>query len=256
MKKKLLCFLAIFIVLFSSLAFAQKDSLDVSKKAAVELKQAKFPVNPFKDTLFFVYNKVGSFSAENRAKAITEKIRKLYEDSLFDSDSLVIIPSDISQDIVYKDDFIIMSILDVDAKAENQTQEFIAKRNLSFRLGLAHDPRRSVATTDVDFYTWTQWIFLQVFNAWYDETADKARHIDELVAEFEAGRRPTPSGEPWSELEATERRRIIDSHRLAYLSDAPVNWCPGLGTVLANEEVTNEGRSPSRVFRSATPAPP
>lgn len=131
MKKKLLCFLAIFIVLFSSLAFAQKDSLDVSKKAAVELKQAKFPVNPFKDTLFFVYNKVGSFSAENRAKAITEKIRKLYEDSLFDSDSLVIIPSDISQDIVYKDDFIIMSILDVDAKAENQTQEFIAKRNLS-----------------------------------------------------------------------------------------------------------------------------
>ena len=53
------------------------------------------------------------------------------------------------------------------------------------RLGLAHDPRRSVATTDVDFYTWTQWIFLQVFNAWYDETADKARHIDELVAEFE-----------------------------------------------------------------------
>ena len=111
------------------------------------------------------------------------------------------------------------------------------------RLGLAHDPRRSVATTDVDFYTWTQWIFLQVFNAWYDETADKARHIDELVAEFEAGRRPTPSGEPWGELEVTERRRIIDSHRLAYLSDAPVNWCPGLGTVLANEEVTNEGRS-------------
>lgn len=131
MKKKLLCFLAIFIVLFSSFAFTQKDSLQTSKNVAVELKQVKYPINPFKDTLFFVYNKVGSFSAENRAKAITEKIRKLYEDSLFDSDSLVIIPSDISQDIVYNDDFIIMSILDVDAKAENQTQEFIAKRNLS-----------------------------------------------------------------------------------------------------------------------------
>ncbi len=131
MKKKLLCFLAIFIVLFSSFAFTQKDSLQRSKNVAVELKQVKYPINPFKDTLFFVYNKVGSFSAENRAKAITEKIRKLYEDSLFDSDSLVIIPSDISQDIVYNDDFIIMSILDVDAKAENQTQEFIAKRNLS-----------------------------------------------------------------------------------------------------------------------------
>ncbi|RXM46588.1 mechanosensitive ion channel family protein [Flavobacterium sp. YO12] len=131
MKKKLLCFLALFIVLFSSFAFTQKDSLHSSKNAAVELKQVKYPINPFKDTLFFVYNKVGSFSAENRAKAITEKIRKLYEDSLFDSDSLVISPSDISQDIVYKDDFIIMSILEVDAKAENQTQEFIAKRNLS-----------------------------------------------------------------------------------------------------------------------------
>lgn len=131
MKKKLLCFLAIFIVLFSSFAFTQKDSLHTSKNADVELKQVKYPVNPFKDTLFFVYNKVGSFSAESRAKAITEKVRKIYEDSLFDSDSLVISPSDISQDIVYKDDFIIMSILDVDAKAENQTQEFIAKRNLS-----------------------------------------------------------------------------------------------------------------------------
>ncbi|MDO5067101.1 MAG: leucine--tRNA ligase [Propionibacteriaceae bacterium] len=111
------------------------------------------------------------------------------------------------------------------------------------RLGLAHDPRRSVATTDADFYRWTQWIFLQVFNAWYDETAGRARHIDELIAEFEAGKRPTPSGRPWDELESAERRRIVDAHRLAYLSDAPVNWCPGLGTVLANEEVTNEGRS-------------
>ena len=111
------------------------------------------------------------------------------------------------------------------------------------RLGLAHDPRRSVATVDVEFYRWTQWIFLQIFNAWFDEAADKARHIDELVEEFASGKRPTPSGLPWEELPAQERRQIIDSHRLAYLSEAPVNWCPGLGTVLANEEVTNEGRS-------------
>ena len=111
------------------------------------------------------------------------------------------------------------------------------------RLGLAHDPRRSVATVDVEFYRWTQWIFLQIFNAWFDEAANKARHIDELVEEFASGKRPTPSGRPWEELPAQERRRIIDSHRLAYLSEAPVNWCPGLGTVLANEEVTNEGRS-------------
>jgi len=100
-----------------------------------------------------------------------------------------------------------------------------------------------VATVDVEFYRWTQWIFLQIFNAWFDEAANKARHIDELVEEFTSGKRPTPSGRPWGELPAQERRRIIDSHRLAYLSEAPVNWCPGLGTVLANEEVTNEGRS-------------
>ena len=118
----------------------------------------------------------------------------------------------------------------------------IMRRQLR-RLGLAHDPRRSVATVDVEFYRWTQWIFLQIFNAWFDEAANKARHIDELVEEFASGKRPTPSGLPWEELPAQERRRIIDSHRLAYLSEAPVNWCPGLGTVLANEEVTNEGRS-------------
>ena len=118
----------------------------------------------------------------------------------------------------------------------------IMRRQLR-RLGLAHDPRRSVATIDVEFYRWTQWIFLQIFNAWFDEKANKARHIDELLEEFTSEKRSTPSGQPWGELSAQEQRRIIDSHRLAYLSDAPVNWCPGLGTVLANEEVTNEGRS-------------
>ncbi len=111
------------------------------------------------------------------------------------------------------------------------------------RLGLAHDDRRSVATTDVEFYRWTQWIFLQVFNSWYDTDADKARPIDELIAEFESGTRPTPSDRPWAELDAAERATIVDSYRLAYVSEAPVNWCPGLGTVLANEEVTAEGRS-------------
>jgi leucyl-tRNA synthetase len=111
------------------------------------------------------------------------------------------------------------------------------------RLGLAHDARRSVATTDPEFYRWTQWIFLQIFNSWFDDGTGKARPIEELVAAYESGERPTPDGRPWSELDDIERRTIVDDHRLAYLSDAPVNWCPGLGTVLANEEVTAEGRS-------------
>jgi leucyl-tRNA synthetase len=111
------------------------------------------------------------------------------------------------------------------------------------RLGLAHDPRRGVATTDVAFYRWTQWIFLQVFNSWYDTETDRARPIAELEAELAAGTRPTPDGRAWSQLSDVERRHVVDDRRLAYLSLAPVNWCPGLGTVLANEEVTADGRS-------------
>ncbi|MGC5018119.1 leucine--tRNA ligase [Micromonospora sp. DT47] len=111
------------------------------------------------------------------------------------------------------------------------------------RLGLAHDERRSVATIDTDFYRWTQWIFLQIFNSWYDPQARRARPVAELIAEFEGGTRPTPDERPWAELTVAERRQIVDDHRLAYVSQAPVNWCPGLGTVLANEEVTADGRS-------------
>ena len=111
------------------------------------------------------------------------------------------------------------------------------------RLGLAHDERRSVATTDVDFYRWTQWIFLKIYGSFYDEQQRRARPIEELEAEFAAGARSTPDGRPWVELSEVERRAVIDSFRLAYVSEAPVNWCPGLGTVLANEEVTADGRS-------------
>ena len=111
------------------------------------------------------------------------------------------------------------------------------------RLGLAHDPRRSVSTTDPEFYRWTQWIFSQVFNAWYDHEQDRARPIADLIAEFASGDRATPDGRPWAELTAGERADVIDGHRLAYVSEAPVNWCPGLGTVVANEEVTADGRS-------------
>jgi leucyl-tRNA synthetase len=118
------------------------------------------------------------------------------------------------------------------------------------RLGLAHDARRCVATTDVEFYRWTQWIFGRIFDAWYDPQAPRAdgglgraRPIAELEAELASGTRPTPDGRAWDDLDERERRELVDSHRLAYLSQAPVNWCPGLGTVLANEEVTADGRS-------------
>ena len=119
------------------------------------------------------------------------------------------------------------------------------------RLGLSHERRRSFATTDNDYVKWTQWIFLQIFNAWYDHdapgrtpgTKGRARHINELIAGYRDGSIPTPDGRKWEELSAAEQREAVDSRRLAYIDYAPVNWCPGLGTVLANEEVTNEGRS-------------
>ncbi|EPQ70831.1 Leucyl-tRNA synthetase [Mycobacterium marinum MB2] len=111
------------------------------------------------------------------------------------------------------------------------------------RLGLGHDSRRSFSTTDVEFYKWTQWIFLQIYNAWFDAAANKARPISELVAEFDSGARSLVDGRDWSTLSAGERADVIDDHRLVYRADSMVNWCPGLGTVLANEEVTSDGRS-------------
>jgi leucyl-tRNA synthetase len=112
------------------------------------------------------------------------------------------------------------------------------------RLGLGHDQRRGFATIDPEYYRWTQWIFLQIFNSWYDTEADKARPIEELVGQFASGERETPDGfARWDELNEVQRAEVLGEYRLAYASDAPVNWCPGLGTVLANEEVTAEGRS-------------
>jgi len=115
-------------------------------------------------------------------------------------------------------------------------------------LGLGHDSRRSVSTTDVEYYRWTQWIFLQLFGSWYDADHDRARPIAELVDELESGAREpispeNPDARSWSELDAPTQAKVVDAYRLAYLEDAPVNWCPGLGTVVANEEVTAEGRS-------------
>lgn len=124
------------------------------------------------------------------------------------------------------------------------TEQNVARYREQLRkLGFAHDQRRSVATTDVDFYRWTQWIFTQLFNAWYDTDVQRARPIDELIDAYAAGERPVPGGTAWAELSPVEQQRVLAQSRLAYISQAPVNWCPGLGTVLSNEEVSADGRS-------------
>ncbi|PZS13343.1 MAG: leucine--tRNA ligase [Pseudonocardiales bacterium] len=129
------------------------------------------------------------------------------------------------------------------------------------RLGMGYDQRRTLATADPGFYRWTQWIFLQIFNAWYDTALNRARPIDELIAELSSGVREPAEGtntfqRPWLELSGIEQRQVIDNHRLAYRAESLVNWCPGLGTVLANEEVTADGRSERGnlpVFRKPLP---
>ncbi len=123
--------------------------------------------------------------------------------------------------------------------------------------GFCYDWSREFGTIDPDYYKWTQWIFLQIYNAWFDRDANKSRPISELVAEFESGQREPvinpnaaehandkniTKGLNWKSLDARTRRTIIDSWRLTYLGEQTVNWCPKLGTALANEEVI-DGKS-------------
>ena len=122
-----------------------------------------------------------------------------------------------------------------DKNIENYTRQLQA-------FGFSYDWERSFATTDPDYYRWTQWVFLKLFDSWFDVAQQKARPMAELVRELEDGLRDA-DGVSWRNCAQEDRRVFIDSQRLAYIDEVPVNWCPALGTVLANEEVTAEGRS-------------
>ena len=118
------------------------------------------------------------------------------------------------------------------------------------KIGFSFDWSREVKTSDPAYYCHTQWIFIQLFNSWYNRATDKAEPIETLVALFEKGGNAgvdapcdddtlTFTAEQWKAFSEAEKQRILLKYRLTYLAETEVNWCPALGTVLANDEVVN-----------------
>jgi leucyl-tRNA synthetase len=110
-------------------------------------------------------------------------------------------------------------------------------------LGLSYDWQREVNTTDHEYYKWTQWIFLQIFNSWFDPRSKKAQSIQTLEDELAAngtknlGVEQNFTADEWKKKSKKEKHDVLAKFRLAYIAEIPVNWCEKLGTVLANEEV-------------------
>jgi small-conductance mechanosensitive channel len=132
----LFLFLACSILVFSQPQKSSNPKLDTNKNGSSVLHQnvaglKGYPVIPFRDTLFFVYNKIGSFNAENRANAITSRIELLYKDPFFKKDSLQLSKSDFGVDIVYNSDFVVMSVTDLDGKTIGSSNFALAQKNLA-----------------------------------------------------------------------------------------------------------------------------
>ena len=134
---------------------------------------------------------------------------------------------------------------------DKTTKENIARyREQLDKIGFSFDWSREVRTSNADYYKHTQWIFIQLFNSWYNKNSDKAEDIATLISIFEKEGNATVnavcddaiqafSATQWNYFSSIEQQKILLQYRLTYLAETEVNWCPGLGTVLANDEIIN-----------------
>ncbi|MFK8294796.1 leucine--tRNA ligase [Capnocytophaga canimorsus] len=133
---------------------------------------------------------------------------------------------------------------------EKTTRENIARyREQLDKIGFSFDWSREVRTSNADYYKWTQWIFIQLFHSWYNNTTNKAEDIQTLVQHFEKFGTENLNAtqteelhftaEQWKSYSEEEKQNILLNYRLAFRAETTVNWCPALGTVLANDEVVN-----------------
>jgi leucyl-tRNA synthetase len=140
--------------------------------------------------------------------------------------------------------------VNIDGGVDKEGNKIAGYRKQLDKIGFSFDWSREVRTSNPDYYKHTQWIFIQLFNSWYNKNADKAEDISTLISIFATEGNanvdavcddniPVFSSSEWNAFSSEEQQRILLQYRLTYLAETEVNWCPGLGTVLANDEIVN-----------------
>ncbi|WP_310595211.1 class I tRNA ligase family protein [Flavobacterium sp.] len=140
--------------------------------------------------------------------------------------------------------------VNIDGGVDKEGNQIAGYRKQLDKIGFSFDWSREVRTSNPDYYKHTQWIFIQLFNSWYNKNSDKAEDISTLIDLFEKEGNATVnavcddnivsfSASEWNAFSSEEQQKILLQYRLTYLAETEVNWCPGLGTVLANDEIVN-----------------